>query len=620
IDDTPDGTSPLADGDSTNDATPTLTGSAEAGSTVTLNHNGEEIGTSIADSNGTWSFTPATGFADGEHVFSVTATDAAANESAPSADFTLTVDTTAPDAPSLALTADTNVADDGITSNGEVTVSDLETDATWEYTTDGGTTWEARTAPTFTPDAGSYADGTVQIRQTDVAGNVSDAVNLGAVTVDTTDPTGSIAFVDGGDGLLNVDDITAVALSGSIEAGLDSSNVVITITDSAEPANEITVATTDITIDGAGNLSVTGLDLSTATSGLTEGALTVSMTVTDVAGNTFETDGTTTSDLTAPEIPSLALTADTNVADDGITSNGEVTVSGLETDATWEVSLDGGTTWDARTGTTFTLDEGSYADGTVQIRQTDVAGNVSDAENLGAVTVDTTDPTGSIAFVDGDDGLLNVDDITAVALSGSIEAGLDSSNVVITITDSAEPANEVTVATTDITIDGAGNLSVTGLDLSTATSGLTEGVLTVSMTVTDVAGNTFETDGTTTSDLTAPEVPSLALTTDTNVADDGITSNGEVTVSDLEADATWEVSLDGGTSWDAGTGTTFTLDEGSYADGVVQIRQTDVAGNVSDAVNLGAVTVDTTDPSAPVITTISDNVGDLTAALVDGDS
>ncbi|WP_176494531.1 hypothetical protein, partial [Cobetia sp. 5-25-4-2] len=152
---------------------------------------------------------------------------------------------------------------------------------------------------------------------------------------------------------------------GSIEAGLDSSNVVITITDSADPANEITVATTDITIDGAGNLSVTGLDLSTATSGLTEGVLTVSMTATDVAGNTFETDGTTTSDLTAPEIPSLALTADTNITDDGITSNGEVTVSGLETDATWEVSLDGGTSWDAGTGTTFTLDEGSYADGVV---------------------------------------------------------------------------------------------------------------------------------------------------------------------------------------------------------------------------------------------------------------
>ncbi|MBR9753651.1 MAG: type I secretion C-terminal target domain-containing protein, partial [Gammaproteobacteria bacterium] len=352
-----------------------------------------------------------------------------------------------------------------------------------------------------------YADGVVQIRQTDVAGNVSDAVNLGDVTVDATAPTGSIAFVDGDDGLLNLADISAVDLTGSIEAGLDSSNVVITITDSADPANEITVATTDITVDGAGNLSVTGLDLSTATSGLTEGALTVSMTVTDVAGNTFETDGTTTSDLTVPDAPSLALTTDTNVTDDGITSNGDVTVSGLEADASWEYSLDGGSNWIDGTGTTFTLDEGVYADGVVQIRQSDVAGNVSDAVNLGDVTVDAT--------------------IAA---------------------------------------------------------------------------------------------PSVSLSEDTNVIDDGITSNGDVTVSSLEADASWEYSLDGGSNWIVGTGTTFTLAEGSYADGVVQIRQTDVAGNVSDAVNLGAVTVDNTAPGAPPTLVIDEalngvNIEELTDGL-----
>ncbi|MCO7233018.1 Ig-like domain-containing protein, partial [Cobetia sp. Dlab-2-AX] len=480
-------TGALASGDSTNDATPTLTGSAEAGSTISITHNGEVVDSVTADANGAWRYTPSTDLTDGDHVFSVTATDAAGNESAASGEFTLTVDTAEPTNPALALTTDTNITDDGITSNGEVTVSGLETDATWEYSLDGGSTWIDGTGTTFTLAEGSYADGDVQIRQTDVAGNVSNEVSLGAVTIDATAPTGSIAFVDGDDGLLNLADISAVDLTGSIEAGLDSSNVVITITDSADPANEITVSTTDITVDGAGNLSVIGLDLSTATSGLTEGALTVSMTVIDVAGNTFETDGTTTSDLTVPDAPALALTTDTLDAD-GITSNGEVTISGLETNATWEYSLDGGSTWIDGTGTTFTLAEGSYADGDVQIRQTDVAGNVSDAVNLGAVTIDATAPTGSIAFVDGDDGLLNLADISAVDLTGSIEAGLDSSNVVITITDSADPANEITVPTTDITVDGDGNLSVTGLDLSTATSGLTEGALTVSMTVTDVAG------------------------------------------------------------------------------------------------------------------------------------
>ncbi|MFE8900948.1 Ig-like domain-containing protein, partial [Cobetia marina] len=124
-------TGTLANGDSTNDATPTLTGSAEAGSTVTLIHNGEEIGTTTADSNGTWSFTPATDFADGEHVFSVTATDAAGNESAPSADFTLTVDTTAPNAPVLAET-------DGETANGSTVNGSAEAGGTVEITNGDG--------------------------------------------------------------------------------------------------------------------------------------------------------------------------------------------------------------------------------------------------------------------------------------------------------------------------------------------------------------------------------------------------------------------------------------------------------------------------------------------------
>ncbi|AZV31392.1 hypothetical protein CU110_08525 [Cobetia sp. ICG0124] len=85
---------------------------AEAGSTVTITHNGEEIATVTADANGSWTYTPDDrALTEGDQTFSVTATDAAGNVSAPSADFTLTVDTTAPDAPVLTET-------DGETANG----------------------------------------------------------------------------------------------------------------------------------------------------------------------------------------------------------------------------------------------------------------------------------------------------------------------------------------------------------------------------------------------------------------------------------------------------------------------------------------------------------------------
>lgn len=61
-------TGALEDGDSTNDTTPTLGGTAEVGSTVTVSLDGDVIGTTTADNNGAWSFTPNTELGDGEHV------------------------------------------------------------------------------------------------------------------------------------------------------------------------------------------------------------------------------------------------------------------------------------------------------------------------------------------------------------------------------------------------------------------------------------------------------------------------------------------------------------------------------------------------------------------------
>uniref|UniRef100_UPI0005589520 Ig-like domain-containing protein n=1 Tax=Cobetia crustatorum TaxID=553385 RepID=UPI0005589520 len=137
---------------------------------------------------------------------------------------------------------------------------------------------------------------------------------------------------------------------------------------------------------------------------------------------------------------------------------------------------------------------------------------------------------------------------------------------------------------------------------------------------TDVAGNVSDevSLGPVTVDVTIAN-PTLELTTDTAINDDGITSNGEVTVSGLETDATWEYTVDG-EIWLDGTGTTFSLDEGIYAEGDVQIRQTDVAGNVSNEISLGPVTVDMTAPAAPVIVSIIDDVETSTGPLTDGDS
>ncbi|MFL0770997.1 MAG: Ig-like domain-containing protein, partial [Prochlorococcus sp.] len=81
----------------TNDNTPSFIGTAEAGSRVELFVGVLSVGTTTADAMGSWSFTvdDSSGFSDGPHSITATATDGAGNSSAPSAALNILVDTTA---------------------------------------------------------------------------------------------------------------------------------------------------------------------------------------------------------------------------------------------------------------------------------------------------------------------------------------------------------------------------------------------------------------------------------------------------------------------------------------------------------------------------------------------
>ncbi|WP_186466149.1 DUF4347 domain-containing protein [Azospirillum brasilense] len=84
-------------------ATPTLAGTTEAGSTVSLLVDGKVAGTAVADANGAWTFQFTAALADGTHSLQVQATDRAGNVSSLSAATTLTIDTTPPAAPTVTL-------------------------------------------------------------------------------------------------------------------------------------------------------------------------------------------------------------------------------------------------------------------------------------------------------------------------------------------------------------------------------------------------------------------------------------------------------------------------------------------------------------------------------------
>lgn len=140
-------TSP-ANGASWNDTTPTISGTAEPGSTVTITLDGSDAGTVIVAAGGTWTWTPTTALSEGGHTVQARAADAAGNVSVVSAARTFTVDMTAPvitlqgSATMSILTGDAFVdpgatAEDGL--DGDVSVSvtghvDNQTPGTYELT------------------------------------------------------------------------------------------------------------------------------------------------------------------------------------------------------------------------------------------------------------------------------------------------------------------------------------------------------------------------------------------------------------------------------------------------------------------------------------------------------
>ncbi|MGJ8598280.1 Ig-like domain-containing protein, partial [Sulfitobacter sp.] len=108
----------IAQGGTTDDAMPTITGSGEAGSIITLLDNGEVVGTGIVDGSGNWSIEPELPLLEGSHSFTAISTDAAGNASDPSAARTLVLDIPGPNAPAIDAVIDDQGDVTGVISKG----------------------------------------------------------------------------------------------------------------------------------------------------------------------------------------------------------------------------------------------------------------------------------------------------------------------------------------------------------------------------------------------------------------------------------------------------------------------------------------------------------------------
>ncbi|HEX6625666.1 MAG TPA: Ig-like domain-containing protein, partial [Pyrinomonadaceae bacterium] len=202
----------------TGDATLILGGTADAGSTVTLSLDGVGVlGTTTTDANGAWVFDYThTTLADGTHVFTAVAADAEGSNSPESAPFVVTVDTSAPAAPSIA----------GVSGGSLVFKGTAEAGSTVAVTRTGAgllgtTTTDTNGAWTFTY-AAALAQGEHAFTATaaDAAGNVSAPSAEFAVDTSLTTPVITGVVTDTGVSPNdNVTNDTTLVLVGTAGAG-----------------------------------------------------------------------------------------------------------------------------------------------------------------------------------------------------------------------------------------------------------------------------------------------------------------------------------------------------------------------------------------------------------------
>jgi hypothetical protein len=245
----------------TNNTRPTLTGTAEAGSTVTVYDGTITLGTATTNSSGAWSYAPSGTLSQSAHTLTVKAKDAAGNVSASSSAITLTVDTTAPTAPVIttksASTSSTKPTIAGTAeANSTVTILDGST-------TLGTITANSSGVWSYTPGSTlSQAVHTLTAKATDTAGNVSAASKSIALTVDTTAP--------------DAPSLTSISAS--------SSNTKPTIGGTAEANSTVTLLDGTVTL-GTATANASGVWSYTPGSAFTQAAHTLTAKATDAAGN-----------------------------------------------------------------------------------------------------------------------------------------------------------------------------------------------------------------------------------------------------------------------------------------------------------------------------------------------
>ncbi|EBE1165157.1 TPA: non-fimbrial adhesin SiiE [Salmonella enterica subsp. enterica serovar Muenchen] len=509
--------------------------------TVSVEHGGVTTTFDATKGTGGWSFTPTGAWADGDYTLSVSVEDKAGNTSH-SASLTVTVDTQIA-INNIELVNDSGIPDDNLTNNVRphfqvkvpMDVNEVR------LSIDGGKTWFNATQ-SATPGVWDYTwladvgEGkhTLTVEATDKAGNqttqkldfiIDTLLSEPTIVLDSTDDSGTK-----GDNLTNANKPTFIL--GNIDA--DARYVTVEVQYGG--TKEVLTAT-----KGA-----TGIWSVTPTGTWADGDYTLTVRVEDDAGNVKYSAPLTVTVDTQITIDIIELVNDNGIPGDNLTNDVRphfrVTVPGDVNEV--RLSIDGGNTWVRATQGTAGIWDYTWpkdvTDGlhTLTVEATDKAGNKT-TQTLD-FTIDTRLSTPTITMDSRDDTGAIGDHITSVKRPGFTIGNIDSDaqSVILRITQGGN-SQEVTLT------------QVGGQWRFTPDADWADGSYTLTVEVTDNAGNVRQSTPLIVTVDTQTSITDITLVNDHGVPDDNLTNSTrpqfEITVpADVNS---VQLSIDGGANW-----------------------------------------------------------------------
>ncbi|HIB9102215.1 TPA: non-fimbrial adhesin SiiE, partial [Salmonella enterica subsp. enterica serovar Enteritidis] len=509
--------------------------------TVSVEHGGVTTTFDATKGVGGWSFTPTGAWADGDYTLSVSVEDKAGNTSH-SASLTVTVDTQIA-INNIELVNDSGIPDDNLTNNVRPHFQvKVPTDVNEvRLSIDGGKTWFNATQ-SATPGVWDYTwladvgEGkhTLTVEATDKAGNqttqkldfiIDTMLSEPTIVLDSTDDSGTK-----GDNLTNANKPTFIL--GNIDA--DARYVTVEVQYGG--TKEVLTAT-----KGA-----TGIWSVTPTGTWADGDYTLTVRVEDDAGNVKYSAPLTVTVDTQITIDVIELVNDNGIPGDNLTNDVRphfrVTVPGDVNEV--RLSIDGGNTWVRATQGTAGIWDYTWpkdvTDGlhTLTVEATDKAGNKT-TQTLD-FTIDTRLSTPTITMDSRDDTGAIGDHITSVKRPGFTIGNIDSDaqSVILRITQGGN-SQEVTLT------------QVGGQWRFTPDADWADGSYTLTVEVTDNAGNVRQSTPLIVTVDTQTSITDITLVNDHGVPDDNLTNSTrpqfEITVpADVNS---VQLSIDGGANW-----------------------------------------------------------------------